>query len=541
MCDCEEIIIGSGRSGEAKTGKPYKIIRRNGRPAIVYDGKIWILEDMTDEDLKQYAPAFIRLIQKEKQKERKKKERQKAKQPMKNKNPAQRIISSAATSSSLPAFTTQLYSTLDIRSQVDQIKKDAEKEKQQLREDRKRAEESEKLKGEELARLRLETAAKIKEAQEAADVEIAKIKGLAGISEDVVAAQKKELMDAAELALEDLKREYEEKIADLPTKEDLEAAKAAFEAEKNELIDKANEQIAKLEERLASQPVEQLIDLPGWIREVQERVDKDMRKTSTRLTISTPANLMDLRVPGAFIGENIRLADGKIATIATNGSINLDGVKTDADKDDPRYEQILEGLYRYAYKPIDENNVWKYAEIYGIQPKRLSTGSGRMGKDSLSNLEIDEFAADAEIEDYLPAMPVDRLPELNGQTAVFIMNTEPSTGDRLNGHWIAIRVNEDDSVEYFDPLGELPPKEFWDWLDEEDIYGQVKVSQTKLQSDNSSTCGFFALKFLIDRQNGKSFKEATGFDRIEKLIDLSPEFEKTIRPFIKEFRQQRAE
>jgi len=41
---------------------------------------------------------------------------------------------------------------------------------------------------------------------------------------------------------------------------------------------------------------------------------------------------------------------------------------------------------------------------------------------------------------------------------------------------------------------------------------KLKENRVIAQSDNSSNCGYFCCRFLMDRFRGKSFAAATGYD-----------------------------
>jgi len=79
------------------------------------------------------------------------------------------------------------------------------------------------------------------------------------------------------------------------------------------------------------------------------------------------------------------------------------------------------------------------------------------------------------------------------------------------------------SIEYFDPLADPLPahvqhqlKAIADKIDPT-IMMKLKVNHVKHQFDNTDTCGYHAMNFVIDRiQRGKTFPEASGFkDRVE--------------------------
>ncbi len=58
------------------------------------------------------------------------------------------------------------------------------------------------------------------------------------------------------------------------------------------------------------------------------------------------------------------------------------------------------------------------------------------------------------------------------------------------------------------------------------LYFKFKVTIVKLRSDDTSTCGAFALRFISDMYEAKKFKEATHF------LDEHVEGEKIIRKCI---------
>ena len=99
-----------------------------------------------------------------------------------------------------------------------------------------------------------------------------------------------------------------------------------------------------------------------------------------------------------------------------------------------------------------------------------------------------------------------------------------NTADRKTGgqHWQSIyfdaRPNGSKSIEFYDSFGEEPNKHqlkaikmIVDKL-QADTYLKLKSNKLKKQSANSDNCGWFAMKFLIDRYRGKTFQEASGYE-----------------------------
>lgn len=118
----------------------------------------------------------------------------------------------------------------------------------------------------------------------------------------------------------------------------------------------------------------------------------------------------------------------------------------------------------------------------------------------------------------------------------FIMNTQPSP---KSGHWIGVLVKED-RIEYYDSFADQPKITFLKNIKRilkkwkpNNLY-QFKVNSVKSQKVDSTNCGYFAMKFLVDRYDGKSFKESTRFKAIEDSMKGEKEiekFKKTIKAF----------
>jgi hypothetical protein len=156
----------------------------------------------------------------------------------------------------------------------------------------------------------------------------------------------------------------------------------------------------------------------------------------------------------------------------------------------------------------------------------------------LSNIDIDKVMS--KYPEYLGTISSDEIPTRilpnlrKGQTACFIINTDPS--DRPGQHWVAFFLNpkKDGSIEYYDSFAEPIHHEWNKFLKpmadiiSPDSYLKFKSNKIVNQSVNSSNCGYFAIKFLVDRLRGKPFKEVTNFDleedEIENFKDIFPRF-----------------
>ena len=162
----------------------------------------------------------------------------------------------------------------------------------------------------------------------------------------------------------------------------------------------------------------------------------------------------------------------------------------------------------------------------------------------LSTDEIDDMVKPILKDMYLGTLPADFnkfLPKkLNGGRFGFVMNTDPSSKE--GKHWVSVIIDleNDLSVEYFDSFGREPSKKFMKEIKKlidklkPHTYLKFKTSRVQVQDKNTQNCGFFAMKFLIDRlKNGMSFVDATGYKN--DIVDDSVEGENKIKQLKNKF------
>lgn len=154
------------------------------------------------------------------------------------------------------------------------------------------------------------------------------------------------------------------------------------------------------------------------------------------------------------------------------------------------------------------------------------SGAYENDDDGIFNTELQEIFKD-KMNKFLPVIPADKMDELlplvNKDTKKFgwIQNTEPS--DSMGRHWIAYFIDIPNlEVNYYDSLTENdgePPKESLKGLKKiidkihPEYYLLFKYNQIQDQSPSSKNCGYFALKFIMDRYRNVPFKVASGFDK----------------------------
>jgi hypothetical protein len=138
---------------------------------------------------------------------------------------------------------------------------------------------------------------------------------------------------------------------------------------------------------------------------------------------------------------------------------------------------------------------------------------------------------------FMGTYALDQIKTVNGKpkgsSFSFVMNTEPITTPI--GHWVSVMVDKD-TIEYFDPFGTCPSERFYKEIKKilpSGVY-QNKSNRVNHQTDPSQNCGWHAIRFLVDRYSGKSFKVATGFETIDKSAKSEKQmerFKKTVKRF----------
>ena len=124
------------------------------------------------------------------------------------------------------------------------------------------------------------------------------------------------------------------------------------------------------------------------------------------------------------------------------------------------------------------------------------------------------------------------LPGIEPKSRVaFIINTD--TSDKPGQHWQAVLIDSRDgpessnSLEFYDSFGRsIPPDVLQDCklilkMLKPSTVLKLKENRVIAQSDNSSNCGFFCCRFLMDRFRGKSFAAATGYDDKVKINEIN--------------------
>jgi len=191
----------------------------------------------------------------------------------------------------------------------------------------------------------------------------------------------------------------------------------------------------------------------------------------------------------------------------------------------------------------DEDENPEISQAASAVLSQMANGASYTGK-GLTTDEIDRMMKPILGNMYLGTLPSDFnkfLPKkLSTQKMGFVMNTDPS--NKEGKHWVAVLIDLDDdlSVEYSDSFGREPTRKFMKEIKKlidklkPHSYLKFKTNKVQLQNKNTQNCGFFAMKFLLDRlANGLTFKEATGYKN--EIIDNSIQGENNIQSLKNKF------
>ena len=119
------------------------------------------------------------------------------------------------------------------------------------------------------------------------------------------------------------------------------------------------------------------------------------------------------------------------------------------------------------------------------------------------------------------------LPDIKTKRISFIINTQ--NHNQEGAHWQAVYIDSRDSpessnsIEFYDSFGRtIDPSVLEDLklvlkILKPSTVLKLKENKVIMQSNNSSNCGWFSIRFLIDRFRNRSFSEATGYDDRVKL------------------------
>jgi hypothetical protein len=162
--------------------------------------------------------------------------------------------------------------------------------------------------------------------------------------------------------------------------------------------------------------------------------------------------------------------------------------------------------------------------------KNLKDSKDGRGKpeNGMSNTEIDKIMN--KYPDFLGTISHDEIPskivpQIKPKSkGGFIINTDPRS--KPGQHWQAVYFDATPSgsaeIDFFDSYGDPADTQLLKDIKliaqalKADNYLKFKENRIRLQNDKSSNCGWFCVKFLIDRFRGRPWVDASGFSDVVK-------------------------
>lgn len=202
----------------------------------------------------------------------------------------------------------------------------------------------------------------------------------------------------------------------------------------------------------------------------------------------------------------------------------LEGLEEEKDIDIPPLES----------EPSSEDEARRFLEETLEEQKREMIGDG-VSNGGLSTGEILKMMKPYTKKGFVGVIPSDYVDKIDPKRKfAFIMNTDPSS--KKGKHWVGVFIDtkHDMSIEYYDSFGVEPSKDFLKRIKllidkmKINVYLKLKVNKIKQQSSSTDNCGFFAMRFIMNRLDGKPFKFCSGFNDVkngeEKIQLLKQKF-----------------
>jgi len=191
---------------------------------------------------------------------------------------------------------------------------------------------------------------------------------------------------------------------------------------------------------------------------------------------------------------------------------------------------------KLSFKGLSKSNIIhspspkrkRHPSIYAPSPKQAGEGGVVVDtpKSGLYNSEVSKLLSKFRARGFLGTFSIDQIPAAitpkNKKQVSFILNIVPHNIQW--GHFVSVFIDgARNTLEYFDPLGMEPVKGFkkaiTPLLESMKLPSppQLKINRIRNQALNSSNCGYFAMRFLIRRYKGESFRQASGYDEALSL------------------------
>ena len=176
-----------------------------------------------------------------------------------------------------------------------------------------------------------------------------------------------------------------------------------------------------------------------------------------------------------------------------------------------------------THKSPEKEGKEEEEEEIDIEELEEKKGEGNVEKDGLWDDQIEDYMKQFAKDGWKGVYSVNELNEIPvSKKMSFIMNLSPDY--KKGTHWVAVYIDakKDMSVDYFDSFGRDPNEETLKGIKEivdkihSNVYLKLKINKIVDQRANSSTCGYHAMNFLLNRYKGIPFKDCSGYSNVEK-------------------------
>ncbi|MBC7748402.1 MAG: hypothetical protein H7Z76_07475 [Methylotenera sp.] len=219
----------------------------------------------------------------------------------------------------------------------------------------------------------------------------------------------------------------------------------------------------------------------------------------------------------------------ELVTEFTNRSENNDHINVQIQElEDLLEEDKMDQKEKEKEEKEEKEKEEKEKEEKYDSDNEVKTQDGQ-GRKSISDSGLDNFQIDKLMKkypEYLGCISNDEIPSRiipqikPKSVGCFVINTDPAS--KLGQHWQAVYFDgkKDMEIDFYDSFADSADKNIMKGVKliadklEANTYLKFKENKVKQQDDRSANCGFFAVKFLIDRLNGKHFQHASGYNDV---------------------------
>src|SRR5437867_12607183 len=100
---------------------------------------------------------------------------------------------------------------------------------------------------------------------------------------------------------------------------------------------------------------------------------------------------------------------------------------------------------------------------------------------------------------FIGVFPIDKINTIKifrNKKITFIANLQPS--NLAGNHWVAVRRNSNNTAEYYDSFGKLPPPEIQHWM-MQNASSWIWNSEIFQNKNDTVSCGYLCINFVKNK------------------------------------------